>query len=132
MKHRSKAYSELHTLMLSLRNDTKKDLSVLCSGMRSRTLDKILDTRAARKKEGQLLKMNDVLKIKSKGKSAFVSDPSAATLAKYIVYYEDRFATGKELNKMVIVRHSSYSSFPLFSHAVPSYSLWSETDIRPL
>lgn len=61
-------------------------------------MEEILETRSLRKREGHVLWMSDVLQIVKRNKKLFdVDDPKINDLAKFVVFYEERFAVGKKL-----------------------------------
>ena len=93
---RSDAFKKLQALVTTLRHGSKSTLVELY-GRRPSKVEEILQTRQSREKEGGFLLMKDVLNIVKRNKKLFnIDDPGVTELAKFALFYEEKFATGKQ------------------------------------
>lgn len=92
---KNEVFSRLQTLVRALRSGSESSLLELY-GRRPSKVEEILQVRELRRKQGQQLWMKDVLSIIKYNKKLFnIDDPRIDALAKLLVFYEDRFTTGK-------------------------------------
>lgn len=93
---KNEAFLKLQAFVATLRNGSRKSLLELY-GKRPSKVEEVLRMRNLREREGQPFWTSDVLTIAKHNKKLFnIDDPKIMDLAKFMIFYEERFVIGKE------------------------------------